>query len=225
VLTVPGPVRGLAFDARGPRLSSTRPQRRSSPPTPTAPPSSRTSRKACRSRSSTGRGAPWKSRSSVRADRSSALHATAPPGSGTRPPRIAGGVRRRWAMAAASSPACSQAAVSSQSVAGSSPRACGTRPTSGCSPSFRASPRSSAAISRRRSRRSPQFPVGSCPTPRLIAVLGLSPVPSQRDVLVGLGWKPTIARAAVDEAWSHVGSDVALELLIREALHRCPVTG
>ena len=46
-----------------------------------------------------------------------------------------------------------------------------------------------------------------------------------RDALVGLGWKPTIARAAVDEAWSHVGSSVALELLIREALRRCPVKG
>lgn len=43
-----------------------------------------------------------------------------------------------------------------------------------------------------------------------------------RDALVGLGWKPAIARAAVDEAWSHVGPAVAIEHLIREALRRCP---
>ena len=46
-----------------------------------------------------------------------------------------------------------------------------------------------------------------------------------REALVGLGWKPAIARAAVDEAWSHVGSDAALEPLIREALRRCPTKG
>jgi hypothetical protein len=46
-----------------------------------------------------------------------------------------------------------------------------------------------------------------------------------RDALVGLGWKPAIARAAVDEAWSHVGPNAALELLIREALRRCPTKG
>jgi hypothetical protein len=45
-----------------------------------------------------------------------------------------------------------------------------------------------------------------------------------RDALVGLGGKPSIARAAVDDAWSHVGSDAALEPLIREALRRCPTT-
>ena len=43
-----------------------------------------------------------------------------------------------------------------------------------------------------------------------------------RDALVGLGWKPAIARAAVDEAWSHVGPAVAVDMLIREALRRCP---
>ncbi len=43
-----------------------------------------------------------------------------------------------------------------------------------------------------------------------------------RDALVGLGWKPAIARAVVEEAWSHVGPGVALDLLIREALRRCP---
>ena len=43
-----------------------------------------------------------------------------------------------------------------------------------------------------------------------------------RDALVGLGWKPAIARAAVDEAWSHVGPAARVETLIREALRRCP---
>ncbi len=43
-----------------------------------------------------------------------------------------------------------------------------------------------------------------------------------RDALVSLGWKQSIARAAVDEAWSHVGPAAAVEILIREALRRCP---
>ena len=43
-----------------------------------------------------------------------------------------------------------------------------------------------------------------------------------RDALVGLGWKPAIARAAVDQARSHVGPAAAVEVLIREALRRCP---
>jgi len=43
-----------------------------------------------------------------------------------------------------------------------------------------------------------------------------------RDALVGLGWKPAIARTAVDEAWSHMGPVVAVEMLIREALRHCP---
>jgi len=43
-----------------------------------------------------------------------------------------------------------------------------------------------------------------------------------RDALVGLGWKSAIARAAVDEAWSHVGPTARVEILIREALRRCP---
>src|SRR6185295_9283021 len=46
-----------------------------------------------------------------------------------------------------------------------------------------------------------------------------------RDALVGLGWKPAIAQAAVNEAWSHVGPNAAVELLIREALRRCPTKG
>ena len=43
-----------------------------------------------------------------------------------------------------------------------------------------------------------------------------------RDVLVGLFWKAPIARSAVDEALAFVGNDVALDVLIREALRRCP---
>ena len=46
-----------------------------------------------------------------------------------------------------------------------------------------------------------------------------------RDALVGLGWKPHVARTAVEEAMSHVGRDPSLEGLIREALRRCPRPG
>jgi Holliday junction resolvasome RuvABC DNA-binding subunit len=46
-----------------------------------------------------------------------------------------------------------------------------------------------------------------------------------RDALVGLGWKPNIARTAVEEAKSHVGREPSLEILIREALRRCPRPG
>ncbi|MBA3451996.1 MAG: HNH endonuclease [Deltaproteobacteria bacterium] len=45
------------------------------------------------------------------------------------------------------------------------------------------------------------------------------------DALVGLGWKPGIARAAVDEARAHVGAGSAIEVVIREALRRCPRPG
>jgi len=44
-----------------------------------------------------------------------------------------------------------------------------------------------------------------------------------RDALVGLGWKPGIARAAVDDALARVRPDVRIEELIREALRRCPI--
>ncbi len=44
-----------------------------------------------------------------------------------------------------------------------------------------------------------------------------------RDALVSLGWKAGIARTAVDAAWAHVGSGVEIEVVIREALRRCPV--
>ncbi|MBA3457076.1 MAG: HNH endonuclease [Deltaproteobacteria bacterium] len=43
-----------------------------------------------------------------------------------------------------------------------------------------------------------------------------------RDALVGLGWKRGIARIAVDEACAHVGADREVEVVIREALRRCP---
>jgi hypothetical protein len=43
-----------------------------------------------------------------------------------------------------------------------------------------------------------------------------------RDALVGLGWKPGIARTAVEDACAHVGMGVAIDVLIREALRRCP---
>lgn len=46
-----------------------------------------------------------------------------------------------------------------------------------------------------------------------------------RDALVGLGWKPAIARGAVDDAISHVGADAPLEVVIRDALRRCPKPG
>jgi hypothetical protein len=42
-----------------------------------------------------------------------------------------------------------------------------------------------------------------------------------RDALVGLGWKPAIARVAVDAALSAIG-DAPLDVLLREALRRCP---
>jgi Holliday junction resolvasome RuvABC DNA-binding subunit len=43
-----------------------------------------------------------------------------------------------------------------------------------------------------------------------------------KDALVGLGWKPAIARAAVAAAWATVGSRATLEQLIVEALRQCP---
>ena len=41
--------------------------------------------------------------------------------------------------------------------------------------------------------------------------------------LIGLGWKPTIAHAAVAAAAAALGAELALERLIAEALRRCPV--
>ncbi|MBA3456101.1 MAG: HNH endonuclease [Deltaproteobacteria bacterium] len=43
-----------------------------------------------------------------------------------------------------------------------------------------------------------------------------------RDALVSLGWKPGIARMAVEEACAHGGADREIEVVIREALRRCP---
>lgn len=43
-----------------------------------------------------------------------------------------------------------------------------------------------------------------------------------KDALVGLGWNPTSARAAVDAALDELGPDTRLDRLIFEALRRCP---
>jgi len=40
--------------------------------------------------------------------------------------------------------------------------------------------------------------------------------------LIGLGWKPAIAHAAVAAAAAAQGPEMALERLIFEALRRCP---
>ncbi len=44
-----------------------------------------------------------------------------------------------------------------------------------------------------------------------------------RDALVGLGWKPDIARTAVDDALSAIPACSPLDAVIREALRRCPL--
>jgi hypothetical protein len=43
-----------------------------------------------------------------------------------------------------------------------------------------------------------------------------------KDALVSLGWKPAIARAAVDGALAALGAEDSLETVIFEALRRCP---
>jgi hypothetical protein len=43
-----------------------------------------------------------------------------------------------------------------------------------------------------------------------------------RDALVGLGWKTSIAGAAVDDAIAAAGVDAGIEVVIRAALRRCP---
>jgi len=43
-----------------------------------------------------------------------------------------------------------------------------------------------------------------------------------KDALIGLGWKPAIAAAAVAAAAAGLGPETTLEQLIREALRRCP---
>jgi hypothetical protein len=43
-----------------------------------------------------------------------------------------------------------------------------------------------------------------------------------RIALVGMGWKPVIARAAIEAAASHVGPNAQLETWVREALRNCP---
>jgi len=44
-----------------------------------------------------------------------------------------------------------------------------------------------------------------------------------RTALVTMGWKPAIARAALDAAASHVGPDAPLEVWVRTALRHCPL--
>lgn len=44
-----------------------------------------------------------------------------------------------------------------------------------------------------------------------------------RDALVGLGWKPNIASTAVEAARASGFASASLEILIREALRRCPM--
>ncbi len=43
-----------------------------------------------------------------------------------------------------------------------------------------------------------------------------------KEALVGLGWKPAIANAAVAAASTALGAEATLESLIVEALRRCP---
>jgi len=43
-----------------------------------------------------------------------------------------------------------------------------------------------------------------------------------KTALIGLGWKPAIAHAAVSAAVAVQGTEMALERLIFEALRRCP---
>jgi uncharacterized protein DUF222/Holliday junction resolvase RuvA-like protein/HNH endonuclease len=43
-----------------------------------------------------------------------------------------------------------------------------------------------------------------------------------RLALVGMGWKPAIARAAIEAAASRVGRNAPLETWVREALRKCP---
>jgi Holliday junction resolvasome RuvABC DNA-binding subunit len=44
-----------------------------------------------------------------------------------------------------------------------------------------------------------------------------------RIALVGMGWKPMIARSAIETAASRVGRDAPLEAWVREALRHCPL--
>jgi hypothetical protein len=46
-----------------------------------------------------------------------------------------------------------------------------------------------------------------------------------KQALVGLGWKPAIAEAAVSEALASLGAEAPLERLIFDALRRCPRPG
>jgi RuvA, C-terminal domain len=66
--------------------------------------------------------------------------------------------------------------------------------------------------------------VGAEPVARASSKLDAAILGAQaRAALTGLGWRPVIARAAVEAAMAQAG-DVALERLIFEALRRCPVS-
>jgi hypothetical protein len=72
-------------------------------------------------------------------------------------------------------------------------------------------------------RRSENAHVGANERQRGASTFGLAAMRTQaRDALVGLGWKSAIASAAVDEASAQVPSAATIEVLIREALRRCP---
>jgi Holliday junction resolvasome RuvABC DNA-binding subunit len=44
-----------------------------------------------------------------------------------------------------------------------------------------------------------------------------------RIALVGMGWKPMIARSAIEAAASHMGRDAPLQAWVRQALRHCPL--
>jgi hypothetical protein len=63
---------------------------------------------------------------------------------------------------------------------------------------------------------------GSADPPALTA-LDLATLRTQaKDALVGLGWKPVIARTAVAAAMAALDPEATLERLIFESLRRCP---
>src|SRR5690606_11245289 len=58
--------------------------------------------------------------------------------------------------------------------------------------------------------------------PRAAARTEATVADDARQALVTLGFRPSIARAAVAEAMGHVAHGTSLEDMIREALRRCP---
>jgi len=71
----------------------------------------------------------------------------------------------------------------------------------------------------------PDLPVGESPPAdaRACSKLDAAIVSAQsKQALMGLGWKPAIANAAVAAALEKLGPAVPLEQLIFEALRQCP---